>query len=84
MTSDILNDLCTRWDQLAQQLKRDPARSALFAFGAGFLFSVIPVRKLFTLLFRLGRFAVKPALLIFGALKIYEYFAKTKTGSLRE
>ena len=43
------------------------------AFAAGLLLSLFPIGRLIGLLFRLVLFAIKPALLVLGAIKAYEY-----------
>jgi hypothetical protein len=61
------------WKELEEQFRTRPLQSALIAFGVGLLLSFGPIRGLIGLAFRLFSFALKPALLILGALKLYEY-----------
>lgn len=47
--------------------------SAVVSVLLGLLLSLSPIRGLISLAFRLALFALKPALLILGSLKLYEY-----------
>jgi hypothetical protein len=66
----------SNWKELQEQFRERPLQSALIAFLAGLLLSLAPVRNLIGLAFRLALFALKPALLILGSLKLYEYFTQ--------
>ena len=47
----------------------------------GLLLSLSPIRGLIGLAFRLALFALKPALLILGSLKLYEYIKQRSSGT---
>jgi hypothetical protein len=71
------------WNELAEQFQKQPLQSALIAFLLGLLLSLSPIRGLISLAVRVVLFAIKPALLILGGLKVYEY-VKQKSAGLEE
>ena len=58
--------------QAEEFVREKPGQSLLIALAAGFLLNRLPVGRLFGALVRLVLFALKPALLVYGATKIYE------------
>ena len=52
------------------------ATIALVSVVLGLLLSLSPIRGLISLAFRLALFTLKPALLILGSLKLYEFITK--------
>ncbi len=48
-----------------------PAQSLVWAFVAGLLLNRLPIGRILGGLFRLAIFALKPAILIYGATKLY-------------
>jgi hypothetical protein len=65
-----------QWDQYRAQLedyiREQPLQAALAALAAGFLLTKLPIRSLLSVLIGLVLFSVKPALLISGAIKLFE------------
>ena len=61
------------WKDLEEQFRKRPLESAVVSILLGLLLSLSPIRGLISLAFRLAFFALKPALLILGSLKLYEY-----------
>jgi hypothetical protein len=61
------------WKEFEDQIRTRPLQSALIAFLVGFVLSLGPIRILMRLVIRLALLALKPALLILGGVKIYEY-----------
>jgi hypothetical protein len=53
-------------------VREKPAQSLLIALLAGFILNRLPVGRLLSAAVRLVLFALKPALLVYGATKIYE------------
>jgi hypothetical protein len=72
------------WKELEEQFRRRPLESALVSVLLGLLLSLSPIRGLISLAFRLVLFALKPALLIFGGLKLYEYIKQRSEGSVEK
>ncbi len=64
-----LDELRGRIQRKAQE---DPEKAVATAFGIGFVLSLLPLTTLVRLLIRLVMFSIKPALLIFGAMKLYD------------
>ena len=53
-------------------MREKPGQSLLIALLAGFILNRLPIGRLFGGLVRLLVFALKPALLLYGATKVYE------------
>ena len=66
------------WKELGEQLRERPFQSAVIAFFVGLILSLAPIRNLIGLAVRLALFALKPALLVFGSLKLYEYLTQQR------
>lgn len=58
--------------QAEEYVREKPAQSLLIALLAGFVLNRLPVGRLLGALVRLLLFALKPALLVYGATKVYE------------
>jgi hypothetical protein len=65
-----------QWDQILAQtedfVRANPTRSLLYGVAAGFILDRLPVFRIFGGLLRLLLLALKPALLIYGASKLYQ------------
>jgi len=63
-------------EQVLQQtedyVREKPAQSLLYAFAAGFILNRLPLGRLLATGMRLLLIALKPAVLIYGATKIYQ------------
>ncbi|HEX4707743.1 MAG TPA: hypothetical protein VH229_08425 [Candidatus Udaeobacter sp.] len=53
-------------------VRQKPAQSLVWAFVAGFLLNRLPVGRIVGGLIRLLMFALKPAILVYGAAKLYQ------------
>ncbi|MGH7982325.1 MAG: hypothetical protein ACREFF_04160 [Candidatus Udaeobacter sp.] len=53
-------------------VREKPAESLLCAFAAGYILNRLPLGKVLSGLLRLLIFALKPAILIYGAAKLYQ------------
>jgi len=58
--------------QTEDYVRERPAQSLLYAFIAGFVMNRLPLTRIFAGVFRLGVLALKPAILIYGATKLYQ------------
>jgi hypothetical protein len=58
--------------QVEEFVREKPGQSILLAFLIGMAFDRLPVGRLLNSLARLLFFALKPALLVYGASKVYE------------
>lgn len=75
---------CCDWPRLAADLRQrtenlvrdEPAKALGLAALAGLLLTILPVGRLLRGLLRLALALAKPALFIFGAMKLYEQFDK--------
>jgi hypothetical protein len=76
MESSSPNTPSWNWKELEEQFRTRPLESALVSVVLGLLLSLSPIRGLISLAFRLTLFTLKPALLILGSLKLYEFITK--------
>jgi len=76
MESSSPNTPSWNWKELEEQFRTRPLESALVSVVLGLLLSLSPIRGLISLAFRLALFTLKPALLILGSLKLYEFITK--------
>ncbi|PYL09613.1 MAG: hypothetical protein DME33_03500 [Verrucomicrobia bacterium] len=53
-------------------VREKPAQSLLCAFVAGYILNRLPLGRIFSGLFRLFIVALRPAILIYGAAKLYQ------------
>jgi len=53
-------------------VREKPAESLLFAFAAGYILNRLPLGRVLGGLLRLLIFALKPAILVYGAAKLYQ------------
>jgi hypothetical protein len=66
---DQFSEIVTQTEEFVRQ---KPAQSLLIAFVIGFILNRLPVGRLLGSVTRLLLFALKPALLVYGASKVYE------------
>jgi hypothetical protein len=81
MESSSPNTPSWNWKELEERFRKRPLESALVSVLLGLLLSLSPIRGLISLGFRLALFALKPALLILGSLKLYEYVTQRSANS---
>jgi hypothetical protein len=58
--------------QTEKYVRANPGQALLYAFVAGYVLNRLPVGRVVGGLVRLSMFALKPAVLIYGATKVYE------------
>ena len=68
-TENNFEDLRGRTEEMVREY---PAQSAVAALVAGFAFALLPIGSIIFGIIRLALHLVKPALLIFGAVKLFE------------
>jgi hypothetical protein len=66
-----------RWNGLEEQIRQEPMKAVLLAFGAGFFLCLLPLGRLLSVLVRMALLLLKPALLILGVVKLIEYTGVT-------
>jgi hypothetical protein len=59
-------------NQTENYVRENPAQSLLYAFVAGFVLNRLPIGRVLGGVFRLVALALKPAILIYGATKLYQ------------
>lgn len=68
-TKDQFGQILTQTEEFVRE---DPTRSLLYAVAAGFVLDRLPLFRIFGGLLRLAMIAFKPAILIYGAMKLYQ------------
>ena len=83
-TSEAAGDIAERgiqytkeqWDEIIAQtedyVRANPTRSLLYAAAAGFILDRLPIFRILGTFFRLFLKAFKPAILVYGATKLYQ------------
>jgi hypothetical protein len=65
-----------QFDELVNQtgdyVRANPTQSILYAFVAGYILNRLPFRRILSGVVRLLLFALKPAILVYGAMKLYQ------------
>lgn len=68
-TKEHFDDVVT---QTEAYVRENPGQALLYAFVAGYVFNRLPVGRVVGGLVRLSVFALKPAVLLYGATKLYQ------------
>ena len=67
------HDQFREWTACAKKtVREEPVKAAGYAFAAGLVFAVLPVGRIVAALVRLTLALVRPALLVFGFVKVFE------------
>ncbi len=71
---------CMNFDALRQRtedyVRDEPTKAVGIALAAGMLFTIVPVFRIVGGLLRVAILLAKPAIVIFGAMKVYEQYQK--------
>ena len=59
-------------EQTEEYVRENPGRSIAYALAAGFILNRLPIGRILSGFTRLALIAVKPAILAYGATKIYQ------------
>ena len=59
-------------NQTEHYVRERPTQSLFYAFLAGFIMNRLPIGRVISVLMRLVLFALKPAILVYGATKLYQ------------
>jgi hypothetical protein len=70
---DMDKNVSQAWKKIEEQIREDPVKAVLLAFASGFFLCLLPVGKLLGVAVKLAFLLVKPALFVFGIIKILEY-----------
>jgi hypothetical protein len=73
----MANNECPIWNTLAEQIRSEPIKAIILAFGAGLLLCFLPLGKLLGFLLKMTFILSKPVLLILGVVKLLEYYGVT-------
>jgi hypothetical protein len=58
--------------ETGEYVREKPTQSLLYAFAAGYVLNRLPLARVLAGFLRLLMFALKPAVLIYGAAKLYQ------------
>ncbi len=72
------------WNDLEEQVRREPMRAVVLAFAGGFFLCLLPLGRLLGVLVKMSLLLLKPALLILGLVKLLEYSGVTCGGPHKE
>jgi hypothetical protein len=67
------NNLHQLWNEIEEQVRREPMRAVVLAFAGGFFLCLLPLGRLLGVLIKVSLLLLKPALLILGLVKLVEY-----------
>jgi len=67
------NNVNQPWNELQELVRREPKKAVVLAFAGGYFLCLLPLGRLLGLLVRVVFLALKPALLILGVVKLFEY-----------
>jgi hypothetical protein len=59
-------------NETGDYVREKPAQSLMWAFVAGFILNQLPIVRILSGLVRVLMFALRPAILIYGATKLYQ------------
>ena len=59
-------------EQTEEYVRENPARSIAYALVAGFILNRLPIGRILNAIMRLAFIAFKPAILAYGATKLYQ------------
>ena len=69
----MVKNACSIWNELQEQIRREPMKAVILAFGGGFVLCLLPLGKLLGVLVKVTFLMLKPALVILGVVKLLEY-----------
>jgi len=61
------------WHEIQEQIRHEPIKAVILAFGGGFFLCLLPVGKLLGFLAKVTFLLLKPALLILGVIKVLDF-----------
>jgi len=72
--------ICQRYQTCEDRIRKSPAAAVLGAVAAGYLLHRLPVRAILVTQVRVLAALTPPALLLFGAAKLYEFLQRQELG----
>ena len=73
---NVQQDICHRYQECENQIRKSPATSVLGAVALGYLLHRLPVRAILITQVRVLAALAPPALFLFGAAKLYEFLQR--------
>ncbi|MEO8614851.1 MAG: hypothetical protein ABI600_06920 [Luteolibacter sp.] len=75
---NVQQGICDRYQECENQIRKSPITSVLGAVAAGYLLHRLPVRSILVTQVRVLSALAPPALFLFGAAKLYEFFLQSR------
>jgi hypothetical protein len=76
---NVQKSICHRYQECENQIRRSPATSVLGAVAVGYLLHRLPVRAILVTQVRVLAALAPPALILFGAAKLYEFLQRRES-----
>ena len=83
-TTETTENCCVNFEALRQRtedyVRDEPTKAVGIALAAGIILTIFPIFRILAGILRLALSLAKPAMLIFGAMKLYEEINKRNGG----
>jgi hypothetical protein len=76
LVNNVQETIRHRYEECEKQIRKSPTTSVLGAVAAGYLLHRLPVRAILVTQVRVLSALAPPALILFGAAKLYEFLQK--------
>lgn len=78
LLSDARQGICDRYQKCENRIRKSPTKAVLGAVAAGYLMHRLPMRAIVVTQARILSALTPPALLLFGAAKLFEFLQRQK------
>jgi undecaprenyl pyrophosphate phosphatase UppP len=81
---DAQDQPTTGTGEFRERLRQEPMKHLAIALVAGFVLSLLPIRRILVLTVRTAFLLIKPTLIVLGAIKLCELFGeRTSSGATK-
>jgi len=84
MLCNARQDICHRYQKCQDRIRKSPTASVLGAVTAGYFLHRLPLRAILVTQVRVLSALTPPALLLFGAAKLYEFLQRQELAKQRD
>lgn len=78
LLSNARQGICERYQKCENRIRKSPTKAVLSAVAAGYLMHRLPLRAIVVTQARVLSALTPPALLLFGAAKLFEFLQRQK------